>query len=72
MDQRPRIPLAQLIDTVNTPNEDQHDGQAQKRHKHLERHGQLLATGSRIRGLEIAVRELERQSDEDAEGEDLE
>lgn len=72
MDQRPRIPLTQLIDPTNTPRQNQHRRQTQKAHENLERPRQRRWGRRRAARSPPPVGVLEGEGDEDEEGEDLE
>lgn len=71
MYQRPTVPITQLVDTVNTPDQYQNDRQTQESDEDLESLAQLLffeLTGC----FGVADSVVDGEADEDAESEDLE
>lgn len=74
MDQRPTIPLTQLINTIHTPDQNQENGKAQKAHKHLKLRRQpfSLAFLSVASAAPVTDRVIGREADEERHSEDLE
>lgn len=68
MYQRPTVPIAQLVDTVNTPRQYQNDGQTQEPDEDFETWTHLQLTGC----FGVADSVIDGEGDEDTEGEDLE
>lgn len=72
MDQRPTIPFTQLVNPVNTPDQDERDRNRQKNDKDLKRPRQGRRTRRHTLPFPVAVGILQAKGDEHHNGSDLE